>query len=130
MSKLLMGIIAAMGSAGFLYYQFAVVPMKNKLEEQTAVIIAQDLRDQEQKATIAAITLNAEKTAKASAAMQQQNQQYEAEMSEYLDIFRRHNLAKIASARPGQIQTQANARTKEVFDAIEEVSNRISNPNP
>jgi CHAT domain-containing protein len=130
MSKLLMGIIAAMGSAGFLYYQFAVVPMKNKLEEQTAVIIAQDLRDQEQKATIAAITLNAEKTAAANAQMQQQNQQYEAEMSEYLDIFRRHNLAKIASARPGQIQTQANARTKEVFDAIEEVSNRISNPNP
>jgi len=130
MSKLLMGIIAAMGSAGFLYYQFAVVPMKNKLEEQTAVIIAQDLRDQEQKATIAAITLNAEKTAKASAALQQQNQQYEAEMSEYLDIFRRHNLAKIASARPGQIQNQANARTKEVFDAIEEVSNRISNPSP
>ena len=130
MSKLLMGIIAAMGSAGFLYYQFAVVPMKNKLEEQTAVIIAQDLRDQEQKATIAAITLNAEKTAKASAALQQQNQQYEAEMSEYLDIFRRHNLAKIASARPGQIQNQANARTKEVFDAIEEVSNCISNPNP
>lgn len=130
MSKLLMGIIAAMGSAGFLYYQFAVVPMKNKLEEQTAVIIAQDLRDQEQKATIAAITLNAEKTAKASAALQQQNQQYEAEMSEYLDIFRRHNLAKIASARPGQIQTQANARTKEVFDAIEEVSKSISNPKP
>jgi len=51
-------------------------------------------------------------------------------MSEYLDIFRRHNLAKIASARPGQIQTQANNATKEVFDAIEEVSNRISNPNP
>ena len=125
-----MGIIAAMGSAGFLYYQFAVVPMKNKLEEQTAVIIAQDLRDQEQKATIAAITLNAEKTAAANAVMQQQNQQYESEMSEYLDIFRRHNLAKIASARPGQIQNQANARTKEVFDAIEEVSNRISNPNP
>ena len=125
-----MGIIAAMGSAGFLYYQFAVVPMKNKLEEQTAVIIAQDLRDQEQKATIAAITLNAEKTAAANAVMQQQNQQYEAEMSEYLDIFRRHNLAKIASARPGQIQNQANQRTKEVFDAIEEVSNRISNPSP
>ena len=119
-----------MGVSGFLYYQFAVIPMKNKIEEQTKVIIAQDLRDQEQKATIAAITLNAEKTAEAIAEMQKQNQQYETEMSEYLDIFRRHNLAKIASARPGQIQTQANARTKEVFDAIEEVSNRISNPNP
>lgn len=63
MSKILMGIMAAMAVGGYLYYQTAVVPMKNKLEEQTAVILAQDLRDQEQKATIAAITANAEKTA-------------------------------------------------------------------
>lgn len=125
-----MGIMAAMAVGGYLYYQTAVVPMKNKLEEQTAVILAQDLRDQEQKATIAAITANAEKTAQATAVLQTQNQQYEAEMSEYLDIFRRHNLAKIASARPGQIETRANERTKEVFDAIEEVSKRISNPSP
>lgn len=125
-----MGIMAAMAVGGYLYYQTAVVPMKNKLEEQTAVILAQDLRDQEQKATIAAITANAEKTAAATAQLQQQNQQYEAEMAEYLDIFRRHNLAKIASARPGQVETRANNRTKEAFDAIEEISIRISNPKP
>ena len=58
-----MGIIAAMGVGGYLYYYTAVVPMKNKLEEQTAVILAQDLRDQEQKATIVAIQENMEKTA-------------------------------------------------------------------
>ena len=125
-----MGIMAAMAVGGYLYYQTAVVPMKNKLEEQTAVILAQDLRDQEQKATIAAITANAEKTAAATAQLQQQNQQYEAEMAEYLDIFRRHNLAKIASARPGQVELRANNRTKEAFDAIEEISIRISNPKP
>ena len=125
-----MGIMAAMAVGGYLYYQTAVVPMKNKLEEQTAVILAQDLRDQEQKATIAAITANAEKTAAATAQLQQQNQQYEAEMAEYLDIFRRHNLAKIASARPGQVEIRANDRTKEAFDAIEEISIRISNPKP
>ena len=34
--------------------------MKNKIEEQTAVILAQDLRDQEQKAAIAAIQENLE----------------------------------------------------------------------
>jgi len=130
MSKILMGIMAAMAVGGYLYYQTAVVPMKNKLEEQTAVILAQDLRDQEQKATIAAITANAEKTAAATAQLQQQNQQYEAEMAEYLDIFRRHNLAKIASARPGQVGIRANNRTKEAFDAIEEISIRISNPKP
>ena len=130
MSKILMGIMAAMAVGGYLYYQTAIVPMKNKIEEQTAVILAQDLRDQEQKATIAAITANAEKTAAATAQLQQQNQQYEAEMAEYLDIFRRHNLAKIASARPGQVEIRANSRTKEAFDAIEEISIRISNPKP
>jgi len=130
MSKILMGIMAAMAVGGYLYYQTAVVPMKNKLEEQTAVILAQDLRDQEQKATIAAITANAEKTAAATAQLQQQNPQYEAEMAEYIDIFRRHNLAKRASARPRQVEIRANDRTKEAFDAIEEISIRISNPKP
>lgn len=128
MSKIFVGIIAAMGVSGFLYYQFAVIPMKNKIEEQTKVILAQDLRDQEQKATISAMTENLEKTTKALNGLQTKNQQYEAEMSEYLDIFRRHNLAKIASARPGSIEIKANNRTKEVFDAIEDISKSISNP--
>ena len=53
-----------MGIGGYFYYQTAIVPMKNKIEEQTAVILAQDLRDQEQKATIAAIKDNLEMTGK------------------------------------------------------------------
>ena len=118
-----------MGSAGFRYYQFAVVPMKNKLEEQTAVIIAQDLRDQEQKATIVAIQENMEKTVAASANLQKQNQQYETQMSEYLDIFRRHNIAQLASAKPGLIEKKANKATKEVFDEIEDISKRINSLN-
>ena len=96
MSKLLIGIIVAMGLSGFLYYQFSIVPMKNKLEEQIKVIAAQDLRDQEQKATIEAIQGNLQKTTQALSGLQVKNQQYETEMSEYLDIFRRHNLAKLA----------------------------------
>ena len=100
----------AMGVSGLLYYQFSIVPMKNKLEEQAKVIIAQDLRDQEQRAAIESI-------------------QYEAEMSEYLDIFRRHNIAKLASAKPGMIETRINNATKEVFDAIENDSDRISSLN-
>ena len=119
-----------MGVSGFLYYQFAVIPMKNKLEEQAKVILVQDLRDQEQKATISAIQENLEKTTKAMNDLQKANQTYESEMAEYLDIFRRHDITKLASARPGQIEAQANQRTKEVFDAIEAVSQSISNPTP
>jgi len=129
MSKILMSIIMAMGVSGFLYYQFSVVPMKNKLEEQAQVIIAQDLRDQEQRAAIESIQNNLAVTTESLKGLQIQNQQYEAEMSEYLDIFRRHNIAKLASAKPGLMETRVNNATKEVFDAIEADSNRISSLN-
>ncbi len=124
-----MGIIAAMGLAGFMYYNFSVVPMKNKLEEQTKVILAQDLRDQEQKAAIEAIQNNLQQTTQALSGLQVRNQAYEAEMAEYMDIFRRHNLSKLASAKPGLIELRANTRTKEAFDAIEADSKRISSLN-
>lgn len=124
-----MGIIGAMGVAGFLYWNLSVVPMKNKLEEQAKVIIAQDLRDQEQRATIESIQSNLTRTTQALSGLQIQNQQYEVEMAEYLDIFRRHNLSKLASAKPGMVELRANNATKEVFDAIEADSARISSLN-
>tara|TARA_B100001093_G_scaffold287842_1_gene274993 strand:+ start:1387 stop:1779 length:393 start_codon:yes stop_codon:yes gene_type:complete len=129
MTKILMGIIGAMGLAAMLYYNLSVVPMKNKLEEQVKVIAAQDLRDQEQRATIEAIQNNLEKTSKELSGLQVRNQAYEEEMAEYMDIFRRHNLSKLASAKPGMIEKRANTRTKEAFDAIEADSQRISNLN-
>ena len=52
-------------------------------------------------------------------------QQAQREMNRYLDIFRRHNLTKLAAAKPGLIETRANKATKEVFDAIEEISRNI-----
>ena len=61
-------------------------------------------------------------------ALQAKNQQYESEMNEYLDIFRRHNIAQLASAKPGLIEKSANERTKEVFDEIEDISKRIADP--
>ena len=126
MSKILIVIIVAMGLSCMLYYQFSVVPMQVKLEEQTKVILAQDLRDQEQKAAIEAIQNNLIKTGESLRGLQVQNQQYETQMSEYMDIFRRHNIAKLASAKPGLIETRINKATKEVFDAIEDDSSRIS----
>ena len=53
------------------------------------------------------------------------SQEAQREMKRYLDIFRRHNLTKLAAAKPGLIETRANKATKEVFDAIEEISRNI-----
>ena len=129
MSKILLGIMGAMGVSMFLYYQFAVVPMKNKIEEKTKVILAQELRDKEQKAAIESLQTNMQKTSEALKGLQVKNQKYEEDMAEYLDIFRRHNVAKLASAKPGLVELTFNKGTKEVFNAIQEDSTRISSLN-
>ena len=46
-------------------------------------------------------------------------------MSRYLDIFKRHNLTKLAAAKPGLIEPRVNKGTKDVFDSIEEDSRNI-----
>ena len=129
MSKILLGIMGAMGVSMFLYYQFAVVPMKNKIEEQTKVILAQELRDKEQKAALESLQTNMKKTSEALKGLQVKNQKYEEDMAEYLDIFRRHNVAKLASAKPGLVELTFNKGTKEGFNANQKDSTRISSLN-
>ncbi len=57
--------------------------------------------------------------------LQSKNQEIQLEMNRYLDIFKRHNLSKLAAAKPGLIETKVNKATKEVFDGIEEDSRDI-----
>jgi hypothetical protein len=57
--------------------------------------------------------------------MQSKNQQIEAEMNRYLDIFKRHDLTKLAAAKPGLIEPRVNEATKEVFNGIEQDSRDI-----
>jgi len=53
------------------------------------------------------------------------SQEAQKEMNRYLDIFKRHNLTKLAAAKPGLIEPRANKATKEVFDGIEKDSRDI-----
>jgi hypothetical protein len=55
--------------------------------------------------------------------MQSKNQQIEAEMNRYLDIFKRHDLTKLAAAKPGLIEPRVNEATK----GIEQDSRDIDN---
>lgn len=121
MSKILIGIIIVMGLGGYILW--------NQNQELNKLNLAYEVKFDEQERTIQAIQQNLESTAKNLQNLQVQNQQYETQMSEYLDIFRRHNVAKLASAKPGLMETRFNNATKEVFDAIENDSNRISSTN-
>ncbi len=129
MSKILMGVIGAMAVTGYAYYFLTVAPLKVQNQELRDMNTAQQLTIETQKDTIVSIQNNLKVAQESLTTLSTQNQQYESQMAEYLDIFRRHNLAKLASAKPGLITKKANARTQEVFDAIEADTQRISNLN-
>ena len=129
MSKILLGVIGAMAVSGYAFYYLNVVPLKIENKELFEENTALELSIQTQKETIRRIEENIEKTKESLNKLTKKNQQYEQEQAEFLDIFRRHNLAQLASAKPGLITIRANKRTQEVFDAIEADSQRISSLN-
>ena len=117
MSRILLGVVGALLLAlSFLWIQNSRLSSLNQ---------AFELRDQEQKAAIESLQNDFKTQTKGLLAIQSRNQEIEAEMSRYLDIFKRHNLSKLAAAKPGLIETRVNNGTKEVFESIEQDSRNI-----
>lgn len=57
----------------------------------------------------------------------EKNTEMQAEMDDYLSIFKRHNLTKLARAKPGLVEPRINKGTKDVFEAIEQDSVEVEN---
>ena len=119
MNQLFIGIIVAMSLGGyFLYQQNESLKIEN---------LAFQVRDQEQTATIKAQQESFERQSFALNNMTARNAEIEGEMNRYLDIFKRHNLNKLAIAKPGLIEKRVNDGTKKVFETIEEDSKSLDN---
>ena len=117
MSKVLIGIIVVMSLTSYLLW--------NQNSKLSALNQAFELRDQEQKLAIESLQNDFATQTEGLLAIQSRNQEIEKEMSRYLDIFKRHNLTKLAAAKPGLIEPRVNKGTKDVFDSIEEDSRNI-----
>ena len=117
MSKVLIGIIVVIGLATYLLW--------NENSKLSALNQAFELRDQEQKAAIESLQSDFALQTEGLLEIQARNQEIQQEMSRYLDIFKRHDLTRLAAAKPGLIQPRINKGTKNVFDSIEEDSRNI-----
>ena len=117
MSKVLIGIIVVLVLSSYLLW--------NENSKLSALNQAFELRNQEQKLAIESLQNDFTLQTNSLLQIQSRNQEIEQEMSRYLDIFKRHNLTKLASAKPGLIEPRINKGTKDVFDSIEEDSRNI-----
>ena len=117
MSKILLGVIGVMTIIGlFLWNENSRLSELNK---------AYEIRDQEQKAAIESLQNDFNLQTEGLLEIQNKNQQIQLEMSRYLDIFKKHDMTKLAAAKPSLLEPRVNKGTKDVFDSIEEDSRNI-----
>jgi len=57
----------------------------------------------------------------------EKNNAMQAEMDDYLSIFKRHDMTRLARAKPGLIEPRINNGTKAVFRSIEAASKEVEN---
>ena len=117
MSKVFLGIIGVMCLIIFFLW--------NENSRLSQLNQAFEIRIQEQIATIETMQNDFAVQSQGLLNLQNKNQEIQAEMNRYLDIFKRHDLTKLAAAKPGLIEPRVNNGTKEVFNSIEEDSRNI-----
>ena len=97
-----------------------IAELKATIATQGSLLVAFETREAEQSRTIEAMEANLKKTTEALGTLNSRNSEIEAENKRYLSIFARHDLAKLAVAKPGLIETRINRGTASVFKSIED----------
>ena len=109
MSKVLIGIILVLGLGSYyLYNENITLKTNNKLLEGAV---------ETQKEAIVSLQNDFALQTSSLLDLQGRNQEIQADMNRYLDIFKRHNLTKLAAAKPGLLEPRVNKGTKDVFDS-------------
>lgn len=118
MNQLFIGIILVLGLGSWYLWNENQTLAANNVKLEFAV--------EEQKAAFNAMKESYEKQGVSLQNLQRANARIEAEKDQYLEIFRKHNLDKLALVKPGLIETRVNNGTKAVFEDIDNDSKNIS----
>lgn len=115
LSKILIGMMLMMGIIGYFYYnttQAEIITLRDLNK-------AYELKFETQEDTINQLQTGYAVQTESLNDMISKNAEINNEMNRYLDIFRRHDLARLAAAKPGLIEPKINGATKDVFDSLE-----------
>jgi hypothetical protein len=117
MQQFLLIALVILGGASYWLYTENQTLKENNVKLELAI--------QQQEEAMTAIRESYERQGQSLLTMQSRNAQIEQEMNSYLDIFKRHNLDKLAQAKPGLITTRVNKGTQQVFESIENDSKEL-----
>jgi|TARA_B100000073_G_scaffold20493_1_gene16256 uncharacterized membrane protein len=112
MQQFFIAIIAILGFGCWWLYSENQTLTYNNMQLEVAI--------DQQKEAMEAIQAAFEKQRVANDNLTRRNKEIEAEKNSYLQVFKKHDLTKLATAKPGLIETRANAATDKIFKVIED----------
>ena len=127
-------LLAVVGAGAYGYHTLEVGKRETtiaQLEKNNVVLKENSMRLETALETETASREQAEKNLKvqleAVGKLTEANSAMQEEMDDYLSIFKRHDLTKLARVKPGLIEPRINNCTKKVFEQIEKDSEEVEN---
>ena len=127
-------LLAVVGAGAYGYHTLEIGKKETaiaQLEKNNVVLKENAVRLETALETETASRELAEKNLKlqleAVGKLTEKNSEMQTEMDDYLSIFKRHDLTKLARVKPGLIEPRINNGTKKVFEQIEKDSEEVEN---
>jgi len=127
-------LLAVVGAGAYGYHTLEIGKRETaiaQLERNNVVLKENSVRLETALETETASREQAEKNLKvqleAVGKLTEANTAMQEEMDDYLSIFKRHDLTKLARVKPGLIEPRINNGTKKVFEQIEKDSEEVEN---
>ena len=111
-------VIALLGSLGGLGYKMYTDTM-NRMQSLANEKAALEVQVQQATAALERQLEVMKLQEESLADMNERAAVVEAQMQDYLKIFKDHDLTRLARAKPGMIESRANKRTDEIFTVLE-----------
>lgn len=115
-----------------MYHKTTITALESRLadlQEEVDFTRAQNVAlqtaAQTNEATIRSLEAKSAQQAQQMGVLTQNNQQLSSERDEFMSIFKRHNLTKLARSKPGLIEPRINKGTSDVMRTIEADSREL-----
>jgi flagellar motor protein MotB len=126
-------LLLLVAGAAYAAHTFIVGQLESRISQQEATIqqymaqnTALQMAAEQNERTIRSIEAQFQQQQQLMGNLSQANQALQAEKDEYLSIFRRHDLQRLALARPGLIEPRLNSGTADVFRQLEADSREVA----
>ena len=108
-------LLGSLGGLGYKMYTDTMNRMQSLANEKAALEVQVQQATAAMERQLEVMKLQEESLAD----MNERAAVVEAQMKDYLKIFKDHDLTRLARAKPGMIESRANKRTDEIFTVIE-----------